>query len=1437
MKKLITFLLLSFLITTKIWAATYPIDVTGMTTAQINTAITAAISTSSDITLQFPSGNTYNYAGTTLTIPTGVTKLTFTATGTGTMPVINLDQISYSDGLMVDGLFFEGVKLYAAYGTNKYLFQPTTTAANIPAKLSINNCWVEGYRAVVWVALTSTISNITFSNSTFYNIGVSGIISTSNVASTISNISITNNTFLDCNLTGSYFIDHRTANSNSTTFDFSNNTYYLSGAQGNGSFRLTAAPTTAGHYTFNNNIFSGGTAAAFKFGYGNYANISGTGNYYIQNFTGTPTNLGSATGVAIAQYNVAPSTLFRNPGITSSSSFVINDINFPGKISAGNSNCYYPATVNITGGSIVNLDYNLGAGPSVAKTFTLTTLVLRGPVSLTAPADYEISTDNSTFSGSLSLGGVGNDLTNQTVYVRLKAGLAIGTYNESITVSTSQVTDQSVTCSGSVTNALPVLDTPTGLSVSAVTYTGFHASWGAVVNASTYTLRILLNGSGVSTIPGISGTSYDVTGLTPGSDYTFAVTAIGDAVNYNSSLESAQSSTAATPFIRLYTSVNIAGAGTVTKNPSSSSYSPHASVELTATKNFGYRFVNWVDSISGAVLSATSPYTVTMDSTIHIQAVFSAVNTYKLAVDVLGGAKSYMVTASPAATVVNGNNMYEDGTVVTLTASSNPIMAFSNWNTGETNSTLAVTMSSDQSISATYSATDYIVGWDFYKTGNGSRPADFYSTPDNSTSTLVLRKADGTLTSWLDFSASSGAGKYYNRGAAINWQSIANKYYYQTSFVATDFTDIKVAAGMLYNYNAYSVQKFEYSLDGTTFTAVDSITMSSPATWYDKTVTLPAECNHAARVYVRWIPSYSSAIVGVTPANDGTSISSIYITGTQALVNDGIAPSLTSSVPASGGTSASATGKVVLNFSKNVQLVSGTTATLGVKTLSPSISGKTISFAYSGLDYNTNYTFTLPANTVSDIFGNTLSSPVTFSFTTMIRPVVTKKAFDFVVGVDGDFKAAIDAATAASSSGERFRIFFPNGQYNIGVATGNSNQMTTVALPNVSYVGQSSDGVTLYNQPTVEGIGVTATMQFTNTANNIYMQDITLLNKMEYRTGTFGNRCVALWDQGTKNIFKNVNLLSNQDTYFSGTGRLYFEGGSIHGTVDFICGGGDVFFNECLLYLEERSGNVITAPATTTNWGYVFSNCTIDGYAINSGSYRLGRPWQSAPKSVYLNTTMNLLPAAEGWTEMGVVPALFAEYNSMTSTGAAVDLSMRKSSYTYNGVTTPVSPQVLTTEQAAQYTIDNVLGGSDTWQPRLYTDQAAVPVISGVDKTINWADNSYVLCWAVFKDGVFVNFVTSNCYTIPSSVTSGSYTVCAANEMGGLSAASNAYVYSDSATGIDNPTDATRLVGQRFYTFDGREIRRLEGYKGTVIVRSVYADGRVETTKIIKLFY
>ncbi len=385
---------------------------------------------------------------------------------------------------------------------------------------------------------------------------------------------------------------------------------------------------------------------------------------------------------------------------------------------------------------------------------------------------------------------------------------------------------------------------------------------------------------------------------------------------------------------------------------------------------------------------------------------------------------------------------------------------------------------------------------------------------------------------------------------------------------------------------------------------------------------------------------------------------------------------------------------------------------------------------------------------------------------------VTQHAFDFVVGVDGDFKAAKAAAEASNNT--RYYIFFPNGSYDIGSLTGDSNQMTQYSRANTSLIGQSMDSVIIYNTATTEGISVSATLYFDYNADGEYQQDLTLQNKATNLSTATANRWVVMRDQGTKNIYKQVKMLSTQDTYYSND-RTYMENCEIHGTVDFICGAGDVLFNQCLLYLEERTNNCITAPAGTGDWGYVFLNCEIDGSSTCDGNYRLGRAWQNSPRSVYLNTQMNIAPSATAWGDnMKANPTLFAEYNSFDEDGNAIDLSGRRTSYTYNGTTVTLNP-VLTESEAALYTPENITKGSDNWTPYNDTKQVTPPTLQLNGSTLSWEGNSDALCYVLFKNGTYVTNLTSTSYDLPGSTTTTDYfQVRCANAMGGLGEYSNA---------------------------------------------------------------
>ncbi len=889
--------------------------------------------------------------------------------------------------------------------------------------------------------------------------------------------------------------------------------------------------------------------------------------------------------------------------------------------------------------------------------------------------------------------------------------------------------------------------------------------------------------------------------------------------------------------------VNISpdGAATVKKVPDETTFDEGDQVTLTQTRGFGYQFDGWTDE-SGKTLSTDDTYTVTMDADKVITANYTAIDTYELAINV-EEANDYMVECDPEPTMIDGKKMYETGTVVTLTANSNNILTFTNWSTGSTESIIALTMNQDQTIGASYSAIDYIAGWDFYLSGNEDRIADFAGT-GNETDVLVLRDADGNTVSWLDKSEEADGG-YEGTPAAVNWKTNGQGYYYwQTMVNASAYTDIKVSSAMLYNALAYTKYNVQYSLNNADWTTVGTISLTDSKVWVTGAFSLPSDANNQAELYIRWYPDKSSTMDGTDSDNDGIAIAEIFITGTEEIINDGIAPALASSIPENGATEVSANGKIVLTFDKKVQMANGAAATIGTQELTATVTGKTITFAYSGLEYSSDYTFTLPANSVTDLSGNALGEAIVITFSTKTKPAVEKKLYDFIVPDDGDFETALAAANSRSNTSERYRIFIKKGTYTVpeksATIEGGDGKYypcstDTLSKPNISIIGEDRDATIIRNTVpsatysgtngtvnVIEGLGKCETLDLEKAATNTYFQDITLKNSLPDNRG----RGAALEDKSDKTICKNVCLYGYQDTYYSRqSNRYYFEGGKLRGRTDFLCGRGDIFFNGVELVMCQ-SGGYITAPSVPKEYGYIFRDCTINGESSSvNGSYYLGRPWGSGtPICLYINTTMNATPSSAGWNEMsGGWPARFAEYNSMTSSGGTVDLSGRKTTFASSYTNDPV----LTAQEAALYTIETVMGSTDGWDPTEYTEQAAAPqnvTLSGT--TLTWDNSNYVLCYAICKNGSVIDFTTDNSYTVTD--TSATYSVRAANEMGGLGEATVAEV-----TGIKElmATDGD-ILRTSYYNLQGARVSN--AYKGVVIKVDTMSGGKQVSSKLIK---
>lgn len=909
----------------------------------------------------------------------------------------------------------------------------------------------------------------------------------------------------------------------------------------------------------------------------------------------------------------------------------------------------------------------------------------------------------------------------------------------------------------------------------------------------------------------------------------------------------------------LAANVNDDAAGTVSIYPAAEDYEQGTEVRLTATEKFGYDFVNWTNA-AGEEVSSEPVFTLAMTADSVLTANFVQVNTYELKLNV-DGANDYMVKVSPAPTVVDGKNMYEEGTGVQLTAESyEGLVAFNNWNDGQTNSNKTILMNADQEYTAFYADNDIIAGWDFYKAGASGRKADF-ADADNETATLnLVNTSDNSdVQGWLDKSTIAASGYESFKGAAVNWRvgssaGDVGNYHWQTKINAQNYTDINVQFQMMYNFNAYQKYLAEYSLDGEEWTKFDSITMTKAKVAASFSAKLPAAANNQANVYIRMRADKTSAVDGTASANDGNALAMFFITGTAKIVDDGVAPVLKSQVPANGAEGASATGKIVLTFDEKVKVADGTVAQLNGMELTPVVSGKSVTFEYKGLEYSKSYEFTLPANTVADLTDNYLAEAVTINFTTMTRPTVVKQLYDFVVPEDGTFKEALNAADTRADKSKRYRIFVKKGSYVIpanqdNLVTGSDGKQyadpkTYFNSPNVSIIGEDRDATSIANEMPnsltdnavagsggqanpLEGIRTSGVLYLQRGCTDTYFQDIKLWSPTADATG----RNVVLVDGGNRTVCKNVTLWAYQDTYVPDNSQnlYYFEDGIVRGRTDFVCGSGDVFFNSVNFIMCE-AGGYLSVPRDNVKYGFVYKDCTIDGNSGVDGNYYLGRAWTAGAESYFIDTKMNVVPKGEGWDDWNNGPTRFAEYNSMTSSGLQIDLSSRKTSFPSDSST---NKPILTAEEALE--IGNLHNMFGDWDPTLLTEQA--PLVKNVvldGNTITWDDSDYALLYAVVKNGSVVAFTTENSFDISTVDTSAgakagfaganaadTWAVRAANEMGGL----NEAVLATEATAVSEVEAATvkAVANGKVYNVAGQEVS--DSYKGIVII-----DGK----KIVK---
>lgn len=308
-------------------------------------------------------------------------------------------------------------------------------------------------------------------------------------------------------------------------------------------------------------------------------------------------------------------------------------------------------------------------------------------------------------------------------------------------------------------------------------------------------------------------------------------------------------------------------------------------------------------------------------------------------------------------------------------------------------------------------------------------------------------------------------------------------------------------------------------------------------------------------------------------------------------------------------------------------------------------------------------------------------------------------------GMYRSIQAAVDALPDIP---EEERVIFQ-------IAPGTYREKIWFSRPNVTFRGTSPEEVVIVwndgsdvldenGQPM--GTQRTATLHVEG--DGLRLENLTIQNDYGYgrNEGRFCGQAIAAALESDRAVVLNCRFLGSQDTLYVGTcglgHRQYYKDCYILGDVDFIFGGGNIYFEHCTIESIDRGNNftvedvegtfngyLTAASSTEEEIGFVFQDCDLISSAA-PGSVYLGRPWKNHCAVTFLNCRMGAHIHPAGWAkwrrEQHHLYCRYAEYNSM-GPGASPDTRCEFS-------------RQLDRNEALGYSLSRVLGGEDLWDPR-----------------------------------------------------------------------------------------------------------------------------------------
>lgn len=257
--------------------------------------------------------------------------------------------------------------------------------------------------------------------------------------------------------------------------------------------------------------------------------------------------------------------------------------------------------------------------------------------------------------------------------------------------------------------------------------------------------------------------------------------------------------------------------------------------------------------------------------------------------------------------------------------------------------------------------------------------------------------------------------------------------------------------------------------------------------------------------------------------------------------------------------------------------------------------------------------------------------------------------------------------------------------------------------------GKAADVVVDYDnasgtkKPDGSTYGTSGSATATIAANGFTATALTFRNSFDRKAHPeiTATQAVAVKTTGDRMVFDNVTFLGHQDTLYADTaatgtiGRQYYRNCAISGDVDFLFGRATAVFDRATITALDRGSNpngYLTAASTRRSnpYGFLIVGSKVLSTAA-TGSFYLGRPWHpggdvdAIAQVVVRETALSAAIKTTPWTDMSGFSWKDARFFEYRNTGP--------------GAGTGTDRPQLSAAQAATFTAQRYLAGSDGWNP------------------------------------------------------------------------------------------------------------------------------------------